>query len=326
MKIAAGTLALVPFGRRPASGAQFEYKYHHDLPVDSPMHVRLVQLWSEVAQATSGRLIVRIFPNSSLGSDASMVTQVRDGAVQLASMTAAAGVITATNVPFIGFAFKSEAAALAAMDGKLGDAVCREIEAKGFRVVAKPMFEAGLQQVTTSAHPIVTPADLAGLKIRVPNSRYTVDLFRTLGANPTPVDFAQTYVSLQTHLVDGAESSLSSIEFMRLFEVQRYLSLSNHRWGGYWMVANPDAWKALPAGDQRTVERLVPKYVALQRRDIALLGRTLLDKVTRQGMQVNPIDADAFRARLGPYYARCKADFGSSLWTLLEEYGGGKLG
>ena len=120
--------------------------------------------------------------------------------------------------------------------------------------------------------------------------------------------------------------SLSVLEFARFFEVQRYLSISNHSWGGFWMIANPSAWNALPDDIRQIVERLAPKYVRMQQHDIAILGATLVDMLTRQGMRVNQTDRDAFRARLGPYYARWKAEFGSTLWTLLEEYSGGKLG
>ena len=324
---AAGSLALGAAGRA-AGAAQFEYKYHHDLPVDSPMHVRVTQLWNEVARTTDGRLVVRVFPNSSLGSDTAILTEIRAGAVQLASLPAqsATGLIPALSIVSTGFAFKSEAAALAAIDGRLGEAIRREIDVKGFKTVAPPSLELGLKQLTTSARPIVNPADLNGLKIRVSPARIIVDLFRTLGATPTPVDFAQTYTALQTHLIDGTDLPVSVIEVSRYFEVQRYLSRTNHTWGGYWMVANPDAWKALSDDVQRLVERAATKYIGLERRDIAIQQSSLLDKLARQGMLVNQIDAEAFRAKLGPYYARAKAEFGSTMWSLLEDYSGGKLG
>ncbi len=107
-------------------------------------------------------------------------------------------------------------------------------------------MELGLRQLTNSAKPIVTASDLAGLKMRTPPSRITLDLFRTLGANPTPLDFAEAYTALQTHLVDGTELPLTTIATSRFYEVQKYLSIANHTWAGYWMVANPAAWNALP--------------------------------------------------------------------------------
>ena len=326
--IAAGGVAQTHLALRAAGAAEFEYKYHHDQPLNSPMHVRVVQLWNEVAQATNGRLVVRVFPNSALGSDAAVITQIRAGAVQFASLAplAATGVIPAIGILGIGFAFKSQAAVLAGIDGGFGDGLRREIEVKGFRVIAKPTFEGGMKQMTTSVRPIAGPADLVGLKMRVVPSRVNVDLFRTLGANPTPVDFSQSYMAMQTHLVDGTETSLATLESARIFEVQHYLSMTNHTWGGEFMVANPGAWGALPGDVQQIVERLASKYVAVQRRDIEIQGKTLLDKLARQGMVVNAADSDAFRARLGPYYARWKAEFSSTLWTLLEDYSGGKLG
>ena len=327
--LAAGAAAFASIGfvRSRAQAAQFQYKCGHNLPVDSAMNVRSVQLWKQVEQDTGGRLSVRVFAASALGSDGAVAQQVRSGATEMCCLPSGSAqtLIPEVGVTGVGFAFRTDADAIRAMDGTLGDALVAAMEQRGFTVVAKQTFELGLRQLTNSVKPIVTAADLAGLKIRTPPARLSVDLFKTLGANPAPIDFAEAYTALQTHLVDGTELPLSTIMVGRYFEVQKYLSIANHTWAGYWLVINPDAWKALPPDIQAVVKRRAPDYIGMQRRDIALQEPVMLDKLHRLGMQVNQADTSTFRAKLGPYYARWKAEFGPQIWSLLEQYSG-KLG
>ena len=291
------------------------------------MHVRSVQLFERVARETRNRLVVKVFPNNVLGADPSLIAQLREGAIEMMWLASGSGTgaVPAINITQIGFAFPSEGSANAALDGAFGDAVGNEIEDKGFTLVTKATFQPGLRQMTSSVRPIRTPADLSGLKIRVQTARPTIDLFRTLGASPTPLSFADVYTGLQTHLIDGAEMPLSLIEVARMFEVQHYLGITNHTWSGYWLTSNPSAWKALGPELQGVVRRLAPEYVRLMRRDIAIQGPTLIDKLERQGMLSSRGDTAAFRAPLGPYYARWKAEFGPRLWGALEG-ASGKLG
>ena len=176
--------------------------------------------------------------------------------------------------------------------------------------------------MTTSLKPIRTPDDLPGFKVRVPQSKMMFDLFRTLGANPTPVDAAEVYAALQTKLVDGTEQPLDSIEIFHTYEVQRYLSITNHAWNPYWIVTSSGTWGRLPADIQNTVRQNIRKYALMQRRDIVVLEQVLVDKLRRQGMEVNHPDTAAFKAKLAPYYRRWKQEFGQSAWDLLERYSG----
>jgi len=98
------------------------------------------------------------------------------------------------------------------------------------------------------------------------------------------------YVAMQTHIVDGQDSPLATIESFRLFEVQKYISITNHIWGGYWIAANAEAWNALPDDIRGIVSRNFLKYVMLERRDIHILNVSLADKLRRQGMAFNDAD------------------------------------
>jgi TRAP-type transport system periplasmic protein len=309
-----------------AEAAQFNYKYGANLPLDSPLCVRMVEMWNDVAKESGGRLVVQVFPNNILGGDTAMLTQLRSGALQFFTLAGGilASVVPAAALDSIGFSFKSSAEGQKAFDGPLGAYIRKDIESKGL-VVFPNVWEIGMRQITSSTHPIRNADDLANFKLRTPASNIWVDLFKTLGASPTPLNYSEVYTSLQTHIIDGTELPLVTIEVGKLFEVQKYLSMTDHMWSAFWFLANQDAWKALPADIQGIVQRNAAKYAILQRRDMALLAVSLSDKLQRQGMVMNKTDVASFRAKLGPYYARWKEQLGPTAWTLLED-AVGKLG
>jgi TRAP-type transport system periplasmic protein len=143
-----------------------------------------------------------------------------------------------------------------------------------------------------------------------------------MGAAPTPINFNEVYTALQNHTVDGQENPFAVIDSARLYEVQKYLSVTNHMWSAYWLLANPDAWKALPPAIQSVVERNAAKYALLQRADTASRNASLADKLTRRGMMLNVAETAGFRARLADFYKRWKDEFGATAWDLLERYSG----
>lgn len=323
---AGGTLAALggfAIGRAPAQAAPFEYKYAHNLPVSHPLHVRAVQMWKAVREQSAGRLDVTIFPNNQLGNDPAMLGQLRSGAVQFFTMSGGllGSVMPVAQIENLGFAFKNSAAAFRTMDGELGAYLRGEMQSRGLTGMDR-MWDNGMRQITTSTKPVRDVTDLAGFKIRTPPGALWVDLFRTLGASPTPIPGAGLYPALQTHVVDGQENALAGIEATRLYEVQKFLTISNHMWAGYWMIANAEAWKALPDDLKAIVQRNNTRYALVQRRDLSLLNASLTDKLARRGLAVNTIDQTGFRAKLGPFYAKWKGEFGDRAWSLLEAANG----
>ena len=212
-----------------------------------------------------------------------------------------------------------------ALDGPLGDFIHRELEAKGLFALHR-FWGNGMRAITSSNRPIKTPDDLGGFKIRIATSRIVVDLFKTLGANPTTFGLNELYVALQTKLVDGEDSPLGIMETAHYYEVQRYLSLTNHNWAGLAMVTSTDLWKSLPPDLQAILDRNNTKYALLERRDTNEQNAAVADKWARRGIPVNPVDTSRFRERLSPYYATWSKDFGPQAWGLLESAIGHKLG
>ena len=117
------------------------------------------------------------------------------------------------------------------------------------------MWDNGFRQMTTSSKPIETAKDMDGLKIRVPVSPLSISMFKALGAAPASLQFSEVYSALQTKIVDAQENPLPIIQVAKLYEVQKYCSLTNHIWDGFWFIANGRAWRRLPADLQKIVAR-----------------------------------------------------------------------
>ena len=311
----AAALASIAFVRSPARAAEFTGKAGTNQPVDHPLTVAMKDLWDAVRKETNGRLDVTVFPNNQLGGDTAMLQQLRGGALQVMTLDGGIleSVVPVAAIQSVGFAFGDSAHAFRAFDGKLGAYVRGEIGAKGLHAFDK-IWENGMRQITSSARPVRNAGDIAGMKIRTPNSRMALDLFKSLGAAPTPLNFSELYTALQTRVVDGQENPLANIEFARFFEVQKNLSLSSHMWGGYWLLAESEWFNKLPGDVQGIVTRNASRFTDRQRSDVMKLNDSLVGKLQSQGMAVNKLsDADraTMKAKLADYYKRWKGEFGS---------------
>jgi TRAP-type C4-dicarboxylate transport system substrate-binding protein len=218
----------------------------------------------------------------------------------------------------LGFAFRDAAQAEGAYDGPLGAYLRKLIMDKGIFAMPR-VFNFGMREVTSSSHPIRNAADFAGFKIRTPPAPISVDLFKTLGASPTPIQFPELYTALQTKIVDGQETPYSTIDVSNFHEVQKYLSVTNHMATIFWFLGNIDAWNALPPATQTIILKYADRAAVLERRDTAQQSAATADKLRRLGMTFNTADSDTMRAALKPFYVRWKTEFGTPAWDLLEK-------
>ena len=319
----AATFASIGIVRAPARAAQFEYKMAHGTPVNMAVHVRAAEMWSAVNRETQGRLNVKIFPNSQLGSETAQLSQLRSGALQFMIIqgVSLSSVVPGVGMDGVGFAFRDSAHAESAFDGPLGAYLRKLITDKNIFAFPR-VFNFGMRDVTASSHPIRNAADFANFKIRTPPAPISVDLFRTLGASPTPIVFPELYLALQTKVVDGQETPVSTIEVARFYEVQKYLSVTNHMATMFWYLGNLDAWNALPPDIQKVALHHADRAAILQRRDTELQAAAIADKLRRFGLTFNTADTDSMRRALKPFYAKWKGEFGSAAWDLLEKTSG----
>src|SRR6266849_10722215 len=273
---AATAIATVNILTRRAEAAEFTYKYANNSPVTHPMNIRMTEAVNKIKEESKGRLEIQIFPNNQLGGDTDMLSQVRSGAIDFFTLS---GLILATLVPVasingIGFAWKSYDQVWPAMDGELGAHVRAAIGKSGL-VAFDKMWDNGYRQMTSSTKPITSPDDLKGFKIRVPPSPLWTSMFKAFGAAPASINFNEVYSALQTKIVEVQENPLSIIETAKLYEVQKYCSLTNHMWDGFWFLANRRAWQALPDDVRGIVAKNVNAAGLKERDDVAKLNSGL---------------------------------------------------
>ena len=317
----ASALPVFAINSRPAHAAEFAYKWANNLPVTHPMNIRGAEAVARIKDATGGRLDIQVFPSNQLGSDTDTLSQLRSGAVEFFTLS---GLILATLVPpasinGMGFAFPSYTQVWQAMDGSLGAFVRGEIGKRGLYAMER-IWDNGFRQTTTSNRPINTPADLRGLKLRVPPSPLWTNMFTALGAAPASINFSEVYSALQTRVVDGQENPLAIIDTARLFEVQRFCSLTNHMWDGFWFLANARAWGRLPADIREIAERELNRSAMQEREDVAKLNGDLRGKLEGNGLVFNAVDPAPFQARLreGGFYREWRGRYGDDAWRVLE--------
>jgi tripartite ATP-independent transporter DctP family solute receptor len=321
---AAGALAALG---RPAFAqtAEFTLKWANNIPVTHPSNIRVREAVDAIKAETNGRVDIQVFPNNQLGGDTDMLSQVRSGAIDIFPLS---GLILQTLVPVAGinglaFAFKDYQTVWAAMDGELG-AYVRAAIAKVNLFTFEHCLDNGFRQITSSSHPIATPADLKGFKIRVPVSPLWTSMFKAFGASPAAINFSEVYSALQTKVVEGQENPLAIIEIAKLYEVQKYCSMTNHMWDGQWILANEKRWISLPQDVKAVITKHIDAAVFKQRDDIRRLNNVVEAQLKAKGMTFNNPDLRLFRDALSKagFYQEWRTKFGDDAMAKLEKYSG----
>ncbi len=316
------TACAVPSTRERAP--QWQARQFHNQPAQSHQQQFLVDLWEQVKKETGGRLAVTVYPqnNNIPGSDPGALDLLQSGELEFFTLM---GGILGRKVPVaeiqgLPFAFTSHAQVHRVNDGALGEYLGRECAAKGIYRFQYGLLENGFRHISTADRPIRVADDLRGLKVRVPDGQMFRDLFTSLDAQPVTINIRELYAALKARSVDAQENPLVITEVNKLYEVTRYISITNHMWSGFNLLANLKFWDGLPSDAQDVVQRNVKKYVALQRAHTDKLNRELETTLAGRGMLFNTADVTTFRRKLGDgFYQRWKGEFGATAWSLLEE-------
>jgi tripartite ATP-independent transporter DctP family solute receptor len=309
-----------PYVARAAT-AEYIWKFGHGFSDTHPVNTFAVRAAAKIKQDTDGKVDISVFPNSQLGGDSDLLSQVRSGAIDFFST---GGLIFATLVPIAaingtGFAFKNADAVWPAMDGELG-ALIRKGFAKADLYAFDKIWNNGFRQITTSRKPIKDASDLQGFKIRVPVSPVYVSLFKALGAAPASINLAEVYAALQTGVVDGQENPLVVAETSKFYEVQKYCSRTNHVWDGSWIVTSNRTWRGVPDEIKAKVAAGFNTSAVPQREAVTKLNDGLVASLQQKGVTFNDTDPAPFREvlRKAGFYAEWKAKHGEDAWSLLE--------
>lgn len=305
-----------------AQQADFAYKFANNLPDTHPLNVRAREMSESIKKDTGGKFDLQVFPNNQLGSDTDVLSQIRSGGVEFFTLS---GLILATLVPAasingIGFAFPDYPTVWKAMDGDLGAWVRGEIMKSNLMVMDR-IWDNGFRQTTSSTKPINGPDDFKGFKIRVPVSPLWTSMFKAFDAAPASINFSEVYSALQTKIVEGQENPLALISTAKLFEVQKYCSMTNHMWDGFWFLANKRAWERIPADMREIVAKHINAAAVKEREDTEKLNATVKADLTSKGLIFNQPDVAPFREKLrsAGFYAEWKGKYGEQAWSLLEK-------
>lgn len=323
--LTAVVLAASGMSTQAMAQATYSFRYGTSFPADHPGAIRMQEAADAIRKESGGKIDIKVFPQSQLGSEPDMISQVRSGALQFMST---AGSNLQTMVPVAGinsvaFAFKDYDTVWAAMDGELGAHVRGQLQKVNLYAFEK-VLDNGYRNITTSNKPVNSPADLANVKIRVPGIPLWITMFKDLGAAPTSINFGELYSALQTKVVDGQENPLAMIQSAKLYEVQKYVAMTGHTWDCHFIFTNAKFWQGLPKDVQDIISRNFTATTMKERQDIMELNKHLETDLKKVGLVFNYPDRkpfiDALKAK--GYYKEAKEKYGAESWAKLEKYSG----
>lgn len=266
----------------------------HGAAPGNPRHEASVKFADVVKAKTNGRIEVQVAPSAQLGDDAAMVTALRTGAIDMTanSQGAVANAVpeyAAFGMPFM---FSNSAQAFKVLDGALGKELADKSAEKGMIVLG--YWDNGIRQMTNSKRPINKVEDMKGLKMRTPPDATLVDIMQALGAEAQQIKFAELYVALQQGVVDGQENPLVNIHSSKLYEVQKYLAMTNHQFQMTPFLMSKRTWDKLSEADRKVVQEAAAEATALQRKLSQEADDKLLADLKTKGVQVTVVDKTAF--------------------------------
>jgi tripartite ATP-independent transporter DctP family solute receptor len=272
-----------------------------DVHVDGYPTVEAVRWMGEtLARETGGQLGIRVYHSGQLGREGDAVNLARFGALDIARVNVAAlnNAFPLTDVLALPYVFDSAEHMHRALDGATGREILRGFEARG--LVGLAFYDSGVRCFYNHRRPIVLPADLKGLKIRVPPSDIFVSLVRALGANPTPLSYGEVFSALQTRLIDGAENNWTTFFTSRQFEVARHWSQSLHSFAPEVLLMSKRTLGALSPAHRALVLDVAAQSVPYMRERWVKRESESREAVERAGVQIAQVDRRAFQQAVAP--------------------------
>jgi tripartite ATP-independent transporter DctP family solute receptor len=315
---------------RTLRAADYSFVQYHNQTESSSLHRRLVEMWAAIRTETGGRVEAAVLPqnNNIPGSDPAALKMLVAGEIHFFTLMGGilGTVVPAAEVQQVPFAFRSATHAHETMDGPLGAYLRDEMAARGIQGFAVGAFDNGMRQIAGSKRPIRVPSDLSGIRMRVPAGQMVADAFMALGAEPITINSSAIYEALESGKVDAQENPLALIDNFKLYEVVKYVSMTNHMWSGFNQLAHLPTWRRLPDDIRGAIERSVAQYVRLQRQDQERANAALRPELTKRGLVFNEVDVAPFRRQLTGFYADWKKRLGTRCWSLLEAAAGSSFG
>ena len=296
--IAAAAVFAGAMGATGLAQAQTKLKWAHVYETSEPFHKYSVWAAEEIKKRTNGRYEIQVFPASALGKESDINQGLTLGTVD----------IILTGASFAGNSYKPLAITYFPFIFRDAEHQLKYAKSDVFKELAKGYDDKTGNHITalnyygarhvTSNRPIRKPEDMKGLKIRVPDAPAYVAFPKALGANPTPIAFAEVYLALQQGTVEAQENPLPTIEAKKFYEVQKYISLTGHIVDSLLTVVSGQLWGKLSPADKKIFTDVMQEAAEKTGREIIASEARLAEEFKKKGNEVIVVDKNAFRAEV----------------------------
>lgn len=279
------------------ANAETTLRFGYEAPRSDTQHIAAKKFNDLLKEKTKGELKLSLFPDSTLGNAQTMISAVRGGTIDLEMSGSPnfSGLEPKLNVIDIPFIFKDREHAYAVLDGEIGQGLLKDLEAQGLKGLA--FWEVGFRSFTNSKHPVKTPDDIKGLKVRTNQNPMYIQAFSLLGANPVPMPLSELYTALETKAVDAQEHPVGIFWSAKLYEVQKHLSLTNHGYTPLIVVMNKAKFDALSPELQTAMLESAQEAGKYQRQLNLENEKGILEKLQKAGIQIiEKVDNQPFKA------------------------------
>ncbi|MDB5860799.1 MAG: yiaO5 [Ramlibacter sp.] len=305
LKTLVAALAVAAFGLAQAQTRTI--KFANQNVKGHPIVSGMEKFAALVEAKSGGKMKVNVFPGGALGSDQANVSSLQGGTLEMASMNSGifASLVKDFAIYDFPFLFGNAKEADAVVDGPFGVAMHRKLEEKG--LVGLGYYELGFREITNSKRPITKVEDIAGLKLRVIPNPINVDWVTALGANPTPLPFPEVYAALEQHAIDGQENPVATIKGAKLYEVQKYMTLTNHQYNPQSVVVSKKFWDTLAPADQKILQDAARESIQYQRTQSRAQLQSGLEDLRKGGMEISelpPAELAKLRDKMKPVIAK----------------------
>jgi tripartite ATP-independent transporter DctP family solute receptor len=277
------------------AGAQTKLTLGHGAAPGNPRHEAAVAFANAVKQKSGGKIEVQVAPSAQMGDDAAMITALRTGTLDMSANSQGAASIVVPEYAAFGmpFLFSEPAQAFKLLDGPLGKELADKSAQKGLIVLG--YWDNGIRHVSNSKKPVLSPADMKGLKIRTPPDAVTIDIMTALGSDTQQIKFAELYVALQQGVVDGQENPLANIDASKLYEVQKFISLTGHKFEMNPLLMSKRTWDRLSEADRKIIREAAAEATALQRKLSKEADERLVGELKSKGVRIDKVDQGQFQ-------------------------------
>ena len=295
-----------------------EWRLGHVLPPSHPANIALEKAAAQILEKTEGRVDIKVFPSSQIGGAKEVLTGMTlgthqmafDGAGILSQWSPAMGVFEA---PFLAKDFTHLERMI---DSKKGREIVEEMRVQhGYRML--DVWYYGTRHLTNNREAVNGVADMADMKVRVPEVRLSLSFMKALGATPTPMAFSELYLGLQTGVVDGQENPLPTINAAKFYEVQNHLALTGHLVQFVAPIVSEQAWTSLSESDQTVLIDVFTSAGNAYNQSIVDVEAELISALKDKGMKVTMPDRAAMAAAMAPVYAEFNAVWGAGVYDAI---------